>query len=78
MSQFARGSVTADRARLANWMLRRKANCGTNNVMNLWNDVSTVHDNRQASRPEVPTETGQTAYKRELALSAPRDKPERC
>ena len=50
-----------------NWMLRRKANCGTNNVMNLWNDVSTVHDNRQASRPEVPTETGQTAYKRELA-----------
>ncbi len=48
-------------------MLRRKAKCGTNCVMKLRNDYSTVHDNRQTSRSEVPTETGQTAYKRELA-----------
>ena len=35
--------------------------------MNLRNDDSTAHDNRQASRSEVPAGTGQTAYKRELA-----------
>jgi len=35
--------------------------------MNLRNDNSTVHDKRQTSRSEAPTETGQTAYKRELA-----------
>jgi hypothetical protein len=48
-------------------MLRGKAKCDTNCVMNLRNDDSTEHDNRQTSRSEVPTETGQTAYKRELA-----------
>ena len=48
-------------------MLRRKAKCGTNCVMNLRNDDSTARDNRQVSRSEVAMETGQTAYKRELA-----------
>jgi hypothetical protein len=35
--------------------------------MNLRNDDSTEHDERQTSRSEVPAETGQTAYKRQLA-----------
>ena len=48
-------------------MLRRKAKCGTNCVMTVRNDDSTEHDNRQTSGSKVPTETGQTAYKRELA-----------
>jgi hypothetical protein len=35
--------------------------------MNLRHEKSAAHDNRKTSRSEVPTETGQTAYKRELA-----------
>src|SRR5260370_31046444 len=48
-------------------MLHRKPKCGSNCVMNLRSDDSTARDNRQTSRSEVPTETGQTAHKRELA-----------
>jgi hypothetical protein len=53
--------------RRANWILLRNAKCGTNCVMNLRHEKSAAHDNRKTSRSEVPTETGQTAYKRELA-----------
>jgi hypothetical protein len=53
--------------RSCNWILRRKVKCGTNCVMNLPNDYSTVHDDQRTSRSEVPMETGQTSYKRELA-----------
>jgi hypothetical protein len=35
--------------------------------MNMRNDDSTAHDYRESSRSEVPAETGQTAYKRQLA-----------
>lgn len=53
--------------RCANWILLLNTKCGTNSVMNLRNDDLTVHDNSQTPRSEVPTETGQTAYKRQLA-----------
>ena len=35
--------------------------------MNLRNDESTIHNNRNSSRSKVSAGTGQTAYKRELA-----------
>jgi len=50
-----------------NWILRTKGKCGTNTVMSLQNEGVDVKENRSASRSQVPTETGQTAYKRELA-----------
>jgi len=53
--------------RRAKRILHRDAKCGTNCVMNLRHDDSTVYDNGQPPPTEAPTETGQTAHKRGLA-----------
>ena len=50
-----------------NWVLRKALKCGTNRVMSLGNDESTMRDERKTSRSELPEETGQTDYKRSLA-----------
>jgi hypothetical protein len=54
-------------SRRANWMLHATAKYGTNCVMNLRNDGVDVKENRTTRDREDPIETGQTAYKRELA-----------